>query len=140
MIVSEKTILIMYQLFSAVRIEMAASASKFVGMLMNSRSQAHSFHLTTQSYAQHKALQNYYEGIVPLLDEWAEAYMGRYGRLRRITMNRRFLSDPKKAKVYFRGLLTRIRALRLPRDSYLRSIQDEITVLIRSTLYMLTLK
>ena len=119
---------------------MAASASKFVGMLMNSRSQAHSFHLTTQSYAQHNALQNYYESIVPLLDDWAEAYMGRYGRLNRITMNRRFLSDPKKAKAYFRGLLTRIRALRLPRDSYLRSVQDEITVLIHSTLYMLTLK
>lgn len=119
---------------------MAANASRFVGMLMNSRSQAHSFHLTTNSYAQHKALQAYYEGVVPLLDAWAEAYMGRYGRLRGVTMNRRFLRDPKKAKAYFRSLLTRIRALRLPRDSYLKNIQDEITALIRSTLYMLTLK
>ncbi len=29
-------------------------------MLMNSRNQAHVFHLSTKSYAQHKALQKYY--------------------------------------------------------------------------------
>jgi DNA-binding ferritin-like protein len=27
----------------------------------------------TNSYAQHKALEKYYEKIVPLLDDWAEA-------------------------------------------------------------------
>jgi hypothetical protein len=117
------------------------AANRYVGMLMNSREQAHMFHLTTNSYAQHKALQAYYEGIVPLLDAWAEAYMGKYGRLKRITMNKRFLRDPKKARQYFRSLLGRIRALRLPRgDTYLKNIQDEIVALIRSTLYMLSLK
>ena len=35
----------------------------------------------------------------------------------------------------------RIRALRLPKgDTYLKNIQDEIVALIRSTMYMLTLK
>ena len=117
------------------------AASRYVGMLMNSREQAHAFHLTTNSYAQHKALQAYYEGIVPLLDAWAEAYMGKYGRLKRITMNKRFLRDPKKARQYFRSLLARIRALRLPKgDTYLKNIQDGIVALIRSTMYMLSLK
>lgn len=116
-------------------------ASKYVGILMNSRTQAHSFHLTTNSFAEHKALQAYYEGIVPLLDAWAEAYMGKYGRLRRVSLNKRFMSDPKKARVYFKSLLARVKAIRLPRgDTYLKNIQDEITALIRSTLYMLTLK
>ena len=32
-------------------------ASKFVGTLMNSRNQAHAFHLTTNSFAAHKALE-----------------------------------------------------------------------------------
>jgi hypothetical protein len=116
-------------------------ASRFVGTLMNSRTQAHAFHLTTPSFAEHKALQAYYEGIVPLLDSWAEAYMGKYGRLRSVSVNRRFMKDPRKAKEYFKTLLTRVRAMsRLSKDSYLRNIYDEIIALIRSTLYMLTLK
>jgi hypothetical protein len=117
------------------------AANRYVGMLMNSREQAHSFHLMTTSFAQHKALQAYYEGIVPLLDAWAEAYMGKYGRLKRITMNKRFLRDPKKARMYFRSLLGRVRSLRLPRgDTYLKNIQDEISALIRQTMYQLTLR
>jgi len=116
-------------------------ASRFVGTLMNSRTQAHAFHLTTPSFAEHKALQAYYEGIVPLLDSWAEAYMGKYGRLRAVNVNKRFLKDPRKAKEYFKALLGRVRAQsRLSKDSYLRNIYDEIVALIRSTLYMLTLK
>jgi len=116
-------------------------ASRYIGILLNSRTQAHQFHLMTNSYAQHKALQKYYEEIVPLLDSWSEAYMGKYGRIKRVASNKRFMKDPGKAKQYFRSLLTRIKATKLPRsDSYLKSIQDEITVLIRSTMYMLTLK
>ena len=116
------------------------AANRYVGMLMNSREQAHAFHLMTNSFAQHKALQAYYEGIVPLLDAWAEAYMGKYGRLKRITTNKRFLRDPKKARMYFRSLLGRIRVVKLPKDTYLRSVQDEIVALIRATLYMLSLR
>jgi hypothetical protein len=116
-------------------------ANRYVGLLMNSRTQAHAFHLTTSSFAEHKALQAYYEGIVPLLDSWAEAYMGKYGRLSRVSLNKRFMKDPTKARAYFKNLLMRVRAIRLPRgDTYLKNIQDEITALIRSTLYMLTLK
>jgi len=116
-------------------------ASRYVGMLMNSRTQAHHFHLMTNSYAQHKALENYYEGIVPLFDSWAEAYMGKYGRLKRITSNKRFMKDPAKAKQYFKALLVRIKKLKLPRsDTYLKNIQDEIIALIRSTIYKLTLR
>ena len=116
-------------------------ASRFVGTLMNSRTQAHAFHLTTPSFAEHKALQAYYEGIVPLLDSWAEAYMGKYGRLRSVTVNKRFMKDPRKAREYFKALLIRVRAhSRLSKDSYLRNIYDEIIALIRSTLYMLSLK
>jgi len=115
-------------------------ASRYVGMLMNSRTQAHQFHLMTNSYAQHKALEKYYEGIVPLLDSWAEAYMGKYGRLRGITSNKRFMKDPSNAKQYFKTLLIRIKNLKLPQtDTYLKNIQDEITSLIRSTIYMLSL-
>lgn len=117
-----------------------AAATKFVAILMNSRNQAHAFHLETSSYAQHKALEKYYEKIVDLLDDYAEAYMGKYGRIGRIHVNSRQIRNPKKARSYFGSLLTRIRSLRLPRDTYLKNIQDEITALIRKTMYMLTLR
>lgn len=118
-----------------------ATAARFVGLLMNSRTQAHAFHLTTPSFAEHKALQAYYEGIVPLLDAWAEAYMGKYGRLRSVNVNKRFMRDPRKAKEYFRSLLARMRPMsRLSRDSYLKNIYDEIIALVRSTMYMLSLR
>ena len=109
-------------------------------MLMSSRNQAHTFHLLTNSYAQHKALENYYESIVPLLDAWAEAYMGKYGRFPRIKMAARVNTDPKQTSKYFKSTLASIKRLKLPKDTYLQSIQDEIEVLIRSTMYKLTLK
>ena len=116
------------------------NVSEFVRLLMNSRNQAHVFHLTTKSYAQHKALQKYYEGIVPLLDSYAETYMGAYGNFKNVKSNKRYLVDPKNVKKYFRMLMTRINKLKLPKDSELRNILDSVKELIRGTMYKLTLK
>ena len=117
-----------------------SNAHAFIAMLMNSRTQTHYFHLQTTSYAQHKALQKYYEGIVDLIDTYAEAYMGQYSRVKPVKLNRKFLRDPTKASVYFRSLLKRMKAMKLPKDTHLMNIQDEISALIRKTLYLLTLK
>jgi hypothetical protein len=116
------------------------SSARYLSLLMSSRNQAHTLHLLTTSFAKHKALQDYYEGIVPLLDEWAEAYMGKYGRFPTVKLAKRTLMDPKQSTKYFRGLLVSLRKLKLPKDTYLQNIQDEIVALIRSTLYKLTLK
>lgn len=116
-------------------------AAKFIGLLMNSRNQAHAFHLSTTSYAQHKALEAYYDKIVDLLDAYAEAYMGQYGRnaVSNIQLNSRFNTDPKKASAYFKSLLERIGKINLPNDTYLRNIQDEIVALIYKTQFLLSL-
>jgi len=119
---------------------MAVAATKFVEILMQSRNQAHAFHLVTDSLATHKALEKYYEGIVPLVDDWAEAYMGKYGKLKRVNMNAKLIMCPCKIKSYFRSLAATLRKLKVPRDSYLKSIEDQIIVLIRSTQYKLSLK
>ena len=116
------------------------SVARFIGMLMRSRERAHVFHLTTPSFAEHKALQAYYEGIVPLVDSYAEAYMGKYGRLGRVPIPPNRTVRKVSPRMYFKKLLMNIRRLKLPRDTYLKNIQDEITALVRSTLYMLTLK
>lgn len=114
-------------------------ANRFVGNLFNSRTQAHIFHLQTKSYSQHKALQLYYESIIPLVDAWAEAYMGTYGKTIKFNRNTRFIQDPAKIKQYFRDLLKRIKSVKVPKDSHLMNIRDEIIALIESTLYLLSL-
>jgi len=115
------------------------AAARYIGLLMGSRNQAHAFHLLTPSYAQHKALQDYYEKIVDLLDTWAEAYMGTFGRFPKVLIPKRLLTDPKKALGYFRKLLASIQKLKLPKGP-LASIQDDIVVLIRGTMYKLSLR
>ena len=111
--------------------------SAFVGMLMNSRTQAHYFHLRTTSYAQHKAFQKYYEKIVDLLDAYAEAYPR---KIRVVKINKRFIQDPTKAPAYFRGLLARMKKMKLSKEPHLVNIQDDIVTLIKKTLYLLRLK
>lgn len=42
---------------------------------------AHILHLKTSSYSEHKALQELYEGIIPLLDSLMESIQGIYGKI-----------------------------------------------------------
>jgi hypothetical protein len=117
------------------------SVSKFIMTLVNSRNQAHVFHLTTNSYAQHKALQKYYEGIIPLLDSYAEIYISQLnGRMTLGDTNSRYIQDPKKSLTYFKNLLARVKKIKLPKDRALQAVQDDIEGLIKSTIYMLKLK
>lgn len=115
-------------------------AERLVAILMHSRDQAHLYHLMTKSYAEHKALQKYYEKVTDLLDDYAEAYMGKYGRFKAFSINSRLSKDPRKAQLFFRKLGMRVRSLRTPANSELRNILDEIKALINRTQYMLTLR
>lgn len=122
------------------------SVGKYIGLLMSSRNQAHVFHLTTKSYSAHKALQAYYEGIVPLLDAYAETYMGKSNKNRpslsgiTLGINKRIISDAKFAHVYFLRLAVTLKKIKLPRNPYLDNIRQEIDALVRQTIYMLSLK
>lgn len=56
----------------------ASRAGEFIGYLFHLRNQAHVYHLQTRSFAQHKALDEFYSTIVDLADGLAEAYQGKY--------------------------------------------------------------
>jgi len=108
-----------------------------VSALLHSRTQAHVFHWRTRSFAAHKALQGFYEGIVPLTDDFVEGYQGRYGLIsgyRSLPLNQ----NPMNARGYFIRLLKLINGFKL-RDTYLQNIVDEIRQLTNQTLYLLTL-
>ena len=58
----------------------------FIGMLFLARDVTHSVHLNTRSYAKHKALNGFYDGIIDLADGFAEAYQGRHGLIGPISL------------------------------------------------------
>lgn len=110
----------------------------FIGTLMQSRNQAHIFHLQTPSYAQHKALQDYYEGIVDLIDGLVESFQGRYGILRGYKMAG-IIKEDDSTLTYFEGLAKFVETIRtqIPQDSYIQNQVDEVVDLIESTKYKL---
>jgi hypothetical protein len=59
---------------------------QLMAILFLSRDLAHREHLRTKSYAQHKALQKFYEGIVEQADTLAELYQGRNGIIKDIPL------------------------------------------------------
>ena len=113
----------------------------FLGTLMQSRNQAHIYHLQVQgpgSFAAHKALQEYYEGIVPLLDMIAEGIQGRYGIITGYKMPEAIRED-NSPKMYFEGLSKFVEMIRqdIPQDSYIQNQVDTVVDLIESTKYKL---
>jgi len=57
-----------------------------MGILFLSRDMAHRVHLSTRSFAKHKALDEFYHGIIDHADGLAEAYQGRYGLIGEIPL------------------------------------------------------
>ena len=112
--------------------------AKFISLLLSSREQAHIFHLQTPSFAAHKALQEYYEGIVDLVDTYVESYQGRYGILKGYMPTNTILEDDSVVR-YFTGLQKFVDETRgqLPQDGELNNTVDEIAGLISSTVYKL---
>ena len=114
--------------------------SKLVSHLMHSRTQAHVFHLQTKSFAEHMALQGYYDGIVALVDGLVESYQGKNGLIDKYTSFE--LNNYKSNKDtinYFNALQKNVDSLRDDvDDTYIQNQIDTITELIHSTIYKLS--
>ena len=115
--------------------------NEYIGTLLQSRTQAHIFHLQADSYEFHKTLQKYYEGIVDMIDSVVENYQGKYGIVTDYKMLGTisdFESDEQVIK-YFETLVRfcELKREKLPQDSYLKNLYDNIDSLIRTTLYKL---
>ena len=112
----------------------------FIGTLMQSRNQSHVYHLQTNSFAAHKALQEYYEEIVDLIDGLVESYQGRYGILKGYRMEGTIKEDDN-ALMYFEGLSKFVETIRtkVPQDSYIQNEIDNVVNLVESTKYKLKL-
>lgn len=114
-------------------------ACDFVGMFFLARDVTHSVHLNTRSYAKHKALQKFYEGIIDLADSFAEAYQGRHGLIGPISL----MSAKKTSNIveFLQDQLDEIEKVRYDvcdkSDTPLQNLIDGIVELYLSTLYKL---
>ena len=109
-----------------------------IGTLMQSRNQAHIYHLQTESFAAHAALNTYYDEIVELFDGLVESYQGRYGILRGYQGQASFKED-NQPLTYFEALDKYVETTRheLPQDTYIQNEVDTLVALIESTKYKL---
>ena len=115
--------------------------NEYVGTLMQSRNQAHIFHLQTSSYAKHVALQEYYEGIIDLIDSLVEAYQGKYEILTDYKMIGTLgdIKDEGDVASYIEKIARycELKREKLPQDGFLNNIYDDIDTLLRTTHYKL---
>jgi hypothetical protein len=113
--------------------------AELLGMFFLARDVTHSVHLNTRSFAKHIALQEFYEGIIPLADGLAEAYQGRHGLVGPIA-----IQGTKKATNVTEFLQAQVAEIEAARyvvcdkaDSAIQNLIDGIVELYLSTLYKL---
>ena len=115
--------------------------NEYIGMLMQSRTQAHIYHLQTTSYAKHIALNSYYENIVDLIDLLSESYQGKYGILQNLSVDTAThnLKNDRDIVDYFEKLRRYCELMRekLPNDGFLVHQYDDVDTLINTTIYKL---
>ena len=115
------------------------SCEAFLGHLFLARDVSHSVHLNTRSYAKHKALNKFYEGIVSAADDFAEAYQGRYGLIGPVVLQ----SADKTNNIidFLEDSLKKVEEMRYKvvekEDAAIQNLIDSIVVLYLSTLYRL---
>ncbi|MFZ9219874.1 MAG: DUF5856 family protein [Sediminibacterium sp.] len=117
----------------------SSSSAAFVSIILESATQAHIYHLQSDSYAQHMALCAYYNDIPAIIDALAELLQGRYGIIKGYSTPNPYAEDNNPV-AYFENLLKSVDAARdtLPADSNIQNSVDNVVDLIQSTLYKLT--
>jgi hypothetical protein len=114
-------------------------AAEFIGLLFLARDVTHSVHLNTRSYSKHVALNIFYDRIVGVADDFAEAYQGRHGLIGPISLH-----SAKKTTNVIEFLEDSLKEIEDARykvcdkdDSTLQQLIDNIIEVYLRTLYKL---
>ena len=113
--------------------------AEFIGLLFLARDVTHSVHLNTRSYSKHVALNIFYDRIVGVADDFAEAYQGRHGLIGPISLH-----SAKKTTNVIEFLEDSLKEIEDARykvcdkdDSTLQQLIDNIIEVYLRTLYKL---
>lgn len=117
---------------------MAEKCAELVLRCFQARTEAHVAHLGTTSYAEHKALEDFYDGIVDLADSYAEACIGRYGMFKFATIRPKVgdASKPVSIPTELRSWIDENRGF-CGEAKELQNLIDEILHLCDSAIYKL---
>ena len=110
-------------------------AGEFFATLLHAATIAHQLHLQTRSFAQHKALDEFYKELPGLVDDVVESYQGKYGLVTDYPFE--FDLDTKSPEKFLSDLsqfVTEERS-RVAKDSEIQNDIDAIQSLINSTIY-----
>ena len=115
--------------------------AEMISLLLHSRTQAHTLHLQTESFPEHKALNEYYDGIVDIIDGLVESYQGKNGLIEfKAVAGLDNNCDTRNIIAYFDKLISIVKTLRQAPDlacSYLQNQIDNVENLLYSTKYKL---
>lgn len=104
--------------------------------MFEARQVAHNEHLNSRSYSEHVALQDFYEGLLGLVDEFAETYQGQHGLVGSIPVEISAVEDVVPYLEDCARILTAGRET-LKKDAHLQNIVDEMVSLTYKTIYKL---
>ena len=111
-------------------------------MVLLGRDAAHIEHWKTKSYAKHKALNDFYDNVLELIDGFVEQYQGYYGGRMDIKRSEDMIRESIKALLEYQAewIETKRYSVCSKEDTALQNTIDEILRQYQSTLYMLTLE
>lgn len=115
---------------------------KILQKLFEARDAIHFMHLNTTSYAKHKALGEFYDSWLDLVDSFIETYQGKYGRITGvISIDVNSASDTHAYLVDLMKFLNVdiVTIIDQKIDSDLDNIIADMKALINHTMYLLTL-
>jgi hypothetical protein len=113
--------------------------SEMMSLILHSRTQTHTLHLQTDSFAEHKALNVYYDSIGDIFDGLVESYQGKYGIIESYKSYDIISHKNTETSIkYLQDLCKKVENLRdCCEDSYIQNQIDTVCELINSTLYKL---
>ena len=116
-------------------------AEEFVSKALFDRDAAHIAHWKTTSFAEHKALNEFYDELLDLIDGFVEQYQGYYDKRMNIERTPGDGGNIRDEIEMRSEWIERVRYEICDRDETpLQNTIDEIVRLYQHTLYMLTLK
>lgn len=110
---------------------------EFFGKMLNAVTIAHILHLQTHSFAEHMALNEFYDGLSDLADELIETYQGQYGIV--TDYGNMTVQAGKDPIAFVKDLAKYIADTRyiISNETNIQNIIDEIVSLVRRTEYKL---